>query len=864
MIRIHLIYKKIILTFSILTLILNLAFSQGSQHTVVPYPQEVVFERGQFNPTGHQIGLSFSDISPTTRNLLSNQLNVELDLQYGVEIDTATQNHKFQILIGIPKEDPVFRKICDKNKMFPDSITGNEGYYLKVSKNMVIISANTEAGVFYGVQTLKQLVRGDKENNGIPCTKIKDWPALALRAVMDDISRGPVPNMNFMKEQIRRYSELKINQMSFYIEHVVKTKKHPDFAPSEGGITIDEFNELSTYAKDYHVELIGNFQSLGHFEKILSFPQYRHLGATERMLDPLNPESIEFLKDVYTEMAPAFSSEYFTPDCDEAWDLSRGNLAETADSLSASRIYANHINSIHNILSGLGKKTFIWGDIILEHPEILQMISGDIIIDAWTYGADDHFSDYIDPVKDAGFDFIISPGILNSRRIIPDDRMTLANLRKFINEGYKKGALGVYCTVWDDGGTHAFSRDWYYVAYNAEQCWRPDSSDIKEFDKRFSSGIYGDASNSLPEALHELNKLTDLGPTFEMNMNIFWKKLIPSRGEKVTFNPGEWNEVEEIARSARDIISRNNSTFYAKDLDFVKFSVDQYIFLAQSHQILSHVAENYAKALELQLTDREQTHKYLLLAKTELIKVKDNFDSLTTEFERLWRLENRIYWLDRALITYNDRQNAMDEACTLLNKAMDDFERGNCLPAPTDIRLDIRQQEGQYFQFWLLCGSFPIKEFENSSEDYLEEFGGEANIKPFPGMKLTAADGKVYEWTKYDSPLMGEINFTQVFDPAITAVGYAYCTIISPDDRTVEALLGSNDGATVYCNGEEVFHFHGKRSLIPDEDLIPLHLNEGTNHIVIKVEQWKGAWGFSFRLKEQEIRNHKQKYYILN
>ena len=55
---------------------------------------------------------------------------------------------------------------------------------------------------------------------------------------------------------------------------------------------------------------------------------------------------------------------------------------------------------------------------------------------------------------------------------------------------------------------------------------------------------------------------------------------------------------------------------------------------------------------------------------------------------------------------------------------------------------------------------------------------------------------------------------------------------------------------------------HAKRSLIPDEDRFTLELEEGRNHLMIKVEQWKGDWGFSFRLGGVEVRNHKQKYYI--
>ena len=520
-----------------------------------------------------------------------------------------------------------------------------EGYLLRISKDQIIIAANNQAGAFYGAQTLKQMIRGDKPKEGIPCVFVKDWPALSIRAVMDDISRGPVPDMNFMKTQVRRYAELKINCMSFYIEHIVKTTKHPDLAPYNGGISIEDFTELSEYAKDYQMKLIGNFQSLGHFEKILSLPQYRHLGATERMLDPLNPESMAFLKDIYTEMAPAFSSEYFTPDCDEAWDLSRGKLAGADSSLSPSEIYAKHVMGIHEILSGLGKKTFIWGDIILEHPEILDILPNDIIIAAWNYGALDSFSAFIDPVKDAGFDFLVSPGIVNSGRIIPDFRMTFTNIRNFINEGYKKGALGVYCTVWDDGGTHAFSRDWYGVAYNAEQSWRPNNDETGKFDKRFSIGIYGDDANSIPEALQELNKLTDLGPSFEMNMNIFFKELIPERGEMLKFNLNDWTEILEIAKKSDEILSESNAAKYAGDLDFIKFSIDQYIFMANSREQLLTAAENYNSACELQLTDRELSLTKLKTAKKELLMLKQNCDNLALEFERLWKIENKDYWL---------------------------------------------------------------------------------------------------------------------------------------------------------------------------------------------------------------------------
>ena len=139
---------------------------------------------------------------------------------------------------------------------------------------------------------------------------------------------------------------------------------------------------------------------------------------------------------------------------------------------------------------------------------------------------------------------------------------------------------------------------------------------------------------------------------------------------------------------------------------------------------------------------------------------------------------------------------------------------------------------------------------------------GEAEARPYPGQIFTAPSGMEYMWEKYDSPKQGEIDMKSIFEPHVTAVAYAYCTIDAPQAMQVAALLGSNDGATVWCNGEEVHHIHAKRSLIPDEDRFTLGLKEGRNHLLIKVEQWKGDWGFSFRLDCVEVRNHKQKYYI--
>jgi hypothetical protein len=440
--------------------------------------------------------------------------------------------------------------------------------------------------------------------------------------------------------------------------------------------------------------------------------------------------------------------------------------------------------------------------------------------------------------------------------------MSTTNIRNFINEGYEKGTYGVYCTVWDDGGIHFFSHDWYGVAYNAEQSWRPNREPLEDFDLRFSRGVYGDPENLIPRSLHALNHLTNLGPTFEMNSNVFWKTLVPPRGDKVTFDPGSWSEVKTWSGEAARILADAGTPYYGEDLDFIRFTISQYVFMAQAREELLEAADAYNLACELQRSNRREALESLEDAVALVESLRWQYKELLAEFELLWDMESRPYWKDRARLQFREHLLGLTDASSLIWAAMDSFKEGGYLPPPAEVRLDIRRQTGQYFQYWLLAGSFPIDSFDEYTPDFLVSMGGETGARPYPGEKFTAPSGMEFMWYKYDSPKLGEIELKTIFEPKITAVAYAYCTIDTPEAMQVTGLLGSNDGATVWCNGMEVHHIHAKRSLIPDEDRFTLELKEGRNHLLIKVEQWKGDWGFSFRLEDVGVRNHKQKYYI--
>jgi N-acetyl-beta-hexosaminidase len=223
---------------------------------------------------------------------------------------------------------------------------GKEGYLLIWNLNEKVIAANTETGLFYGLQTLRQLIRGkwDKE------IAIADWPSFEHRAVYDDISRGPISTIDFIKQQIERLAEIKINALSFYIEHVVQPLSHPDFAPANGKLTIPQIKELSAYAAKYHMQLVGSL-ILRTFRKILSLPQYKEMGDFN--YDSLIPTR-KFLESVIGELCDAFGSPYFNVNCDETFDLGKETKAYV-DSVGKDR-YRDHMSFLHDVLKSTTRR----------------------------------------------------------------------------------------------------------------------------------------------------------------------------------------------------------------------------------------------------------------------------------------------------------------------------------------------------------------------------------------------------------------------------------------------------------------------------------------------------------------------------
>ena len=176
------------------------------------------------------------------------------------------------------------KAILARNNLAFDPVMESEGYILVIEPHDAAIVATTGAGVFYGVQTFKQLLPLPGAPRVLPTGTVRDWPAMRYRGINDDLSRGPFPTLEFQKHQIRVFASFKINIYSPYFEHTLLYPDHPLAAPPGSALTPAEAAELVAYARQYHVTIIPEQEAFGHLHHVLKWELYQDDGGDSARL----------------------------------------------------------------------------------------------------------------------------------------------------------------------------------------------------------------------------------------------------------------------------------------------------------------------------------------------------------------------------------------------------------------------------------------------------------------------------------------------------------------------------------------------------------------------------------------------------
>ena len=605
---------------------------------IIPTPQQIEVNDGYFILDASTVILNDFEISDILKNDIFEITGLDLNL-------SKKSNKKNSIIFRLKDSIPA------KENM-------SQAYIINIEPSHITIEATTNQGLFYGAQSLKQLIRHQllTENNlNIPCYNIFDYPSLEYRGWMDDISRGPIPTTEFIKEEIRRLAEYKFNFFNLYTEHLFKLDEYPDIAPTDG-LTAEEIKELTEYAKDYYIEFIGNQQCFAHAEKTLDNPFYNDIKDTRFNFNPGVEETYEFLETLLGETAQAYESKYFNINCDETESLGNGNAKSYVDSIGAENAYCQHINKVYDILQKYDKEVMMWGDILAKNPEMIKQLPEDIQFIVWSYGGRESFDEMIAPFKNSGHTFWVAPGASCWASCFPNMDNYIVNIANFARDGYKNGAKGVINTAWDDYGETMFNEVWHAMVWCAETSWNTLKTNDNEerinreeiFNKNFHIQYFQDnrqqttdnrlCPQSIIEHLYELNKLIDESDmTNVMNFTVLNSPLLEFYPSQLDSAAIAKNDAEK--QQAFDIYQK-----LLKDRQEVNANpeiIDVAILAAYRAYIVTLKNE---LRVNLYKTMLNPTAENVALTQNMSAQFLDSLHCLKKRFVRAWDMESRSYY----------------------------------------------------------------------------------------------------------------------------------------------------------------------------------------------------------------------------
>jgi hexosaminidase len=339
-----------------------------------------------------------------------------------------------------------------------------QGYRLSITAAGIGITAAGPAGVLNGRRTLAQL--RSQFPSQLPCLEIEDWPDFPVRGVMLDISRDKVPTIHTLFQLIDLLASWKINQVQLYTEHTFAYSKHRTVWENASPLDAGEIQQLDRYCRERGIDMVPNQNSLGHMERWLNHPEYQHLAEAVDGADtgwgyrwkgpfsicPTDPASLEFLRGLYDELLPNFSSALFNIGLDETFDIGQGRSRAEADRIGKHRVYLDFLARVNELVKSHDRRMMFWGDVILHQPELIAELPKDVIALQWGYEDSHSFHEQSEKFAAAGVPFYVCPGTSSWNSIAGRTQNALANLRVAAEAGLRHGAIGYLNTDWGDNG----------------------------------------------------------------------------------------------------------------------------------------------------------------------------------------------------------------------------------------------------------------------------------------------------------------------------------------------------------------------------------------------------------------------------
>ena len=670
---------------------------------LIPYPAEL--KAGGDLSLAHGVVVKQEGSDPNDR-FAASDLETFLK-QHEISTHCATQNCVSIVLVRANKENG--QQLLHHAGLAFDPAMHDEGYVILTVGHTVDIVAATDTGMFYGVQTVKQLIHDRGPSARLRAVTIRDWPAMPFRAIDDDLSRGPIPSLEYQKKQIRTFAAYKLNVYSPYFENALEHANTPVTTPFGGGVTPADVKEIVVYAKQYHIEIVPEQEAFGHLHGALKYEEFSKLSETPHgsVLAPQQPGSLELIREWFGEMASEFPGPFVHIGADETFELGRGQTSDLVQRNKLGPVYIDFLKQIHAALQPYGKRLLFWGDIARNQPALLSSLPKDMIAVPWWYDPQPKgFDSFILPFRQAGIETWVAPGVNNWDRVYPNNDMALRNIQGFVRDGQRLGATGVFNTVWNDDGEGLFASNWYGVLFGAAAGWQKDESSIPRFEQSYGEVFHGDSTGKINQAQLELMAAHKLIQGLGMDSYpddgsdaIFWIDPWSKDGQQLSLR------MQPIARDLRmhaeraiDLVREARSTQSLQEpeaLDALELGAYRFDAIGLKFQAAAEISKSYRTAYAQRAESPQRVNGARPSVELDLMDISDiqgrcqdlrnSYSESKDAYEKLWLEENRPYALGNVLARYDMAIHLWTARGDWFQSLLHQWQKTGELPAPDEI-----------------------------------------------------------------------------------------------------------------------------------------------------------------------------------
>ncbi|HEX5413572.1 MAG TPA: beta-N-acetylhexosaminidase [Terriglobia bacterium] len=498
-------------------------FDRG--YNVIPVPQKADFKGGDFEiGSGWRLQLGES---VKTDDVAVESLKEGLATRHGITLGTRGRDKAIELVVQPGSVE--IGEAADKN----EEALQEQGYRLEMAGSGIEITANTPAGLFYGVETLVQLVKHDQGKLWLPAATITDWPDLEQRNIYWDDNHH-LERLEVLKQALKQAAFYKINGFVIKLNDHFEYKSAPALV-NPFALSPAQLQELTDYGLKYHVQLIPYLDGPAHIAFILKHPEYaklREFPDSNYELCTTNQDSYMLLEGMYQDLLDANKGvNYFYLSTDEPYfvgmaDNDQCHSKKRADELgSRGKLLAEFVTKTADYLHARGRNVVFWGESPLVPADIPSLPS--YLINGETYGKtfDEAFkahgikqmiftstvgwkellfpSYYVRPATEmlpgpsGGAFEPVPPG----PGVIPE----MFNLISYAPDRDYAEIIGANVCGWGDAGLHPETM-WLGYATGMASAWHPGAENPRELMSSFYKLFYGAGTESMGEVYQMMSE----------------------------------------------------------------------------------------------------------------------------------------------------------------------------------------------------------------------------------------------------------------------------------------------------------------------------------------------------------------------